>query len=323
LLTAYTFREGDQSANINAFELDRCGENGCNLRLLPSIPTWSPDGQQAIFADDPNGQLGFLSVGKRIILFDPSSSASNLGLFYGERDELLKDQPISEVSDLEDVGRGFAPFWIDEQTYGYLQNIDGRSATNLLLANTDDDTRTTLLQTSALQAALPDDTLQSLVMRYALPHPTNPQILFVIAFDSGRRYAHVFTFDRQTEEVSWLMASRIQARRREYQHELSVSGDGRYLVLSGFSNNNIDSLHVKNVLQVYDTQNNQTVPFITTSTNFNPISTYDWSQDGHWLSIILDVNQLALYAPEQDYLRIIAFDFDSCTSPVWVNQTTE
>ncbi len=316
LLTTFTFNANNDSADIVAFRLDACGENGCESQILPSIPIWSPDGTLSLFSEDPNKQLSLLQMDHRIVLFDPSQRDYNYELYRSEREDLFQPEPIISVKDLLPVGQGFAPFWLNENSYGYLQPYANGSSSRLIVANSSNSSETIVLQSDDLLAALPQDvTAETLFIRYVLPHPTDPQRLFIVAFHRPTSKAHVFSFNLATEEILWHLQAGY-----EVNHALSVSPDGRFLALLGNDAQRVlNPDNQSDVLQIYAVEQNRSLPFPTIAPGFAPISTIDWSADGNWAALLMDNDILALYAPEYDYLQIIPLNFGDCSSPAWIN----
>ena len=103
-------------------------------------------------------------------------------------------------------------------------------------------------------------------------------------------------------------------------HTLSISPDGRFLVLTGNDINDPDRRRENVLLQVYDYAKGKTTPFLSIGADFPPFPTYDWSADGRWLAMMLDHNLIGLYAPEEGALHLIDTSEDRCTSPSWINR---
>jgi hypothetical protein len=320
-LLAYVFPPNGQDADITLFDLNGCvGGEGCSSQILPSIPAWSPDGSQAVFGDQPNAQLGLLQSDRRTILFDSSSAAQNLTLYHGDRQILIADEPVTEVADLTEMGQGYAPFWLDNETVAYVEREDNsfsRPAQAIVLTPAGEDSPQTLLNTDDLLQVFPGPAFVERLfwIHYGMVNPIDPDMLFVAAFDAWDQQAHIYSYGRSSGEVKHLMSAGYTAN-----HTLSLSPDGRFLVLTGNDVDDPDSRRENALLLVYDLANGETMPFLTIGADFPPFPSYDWSADGQWLAMMLDRNLVGLYAPQQGALHLVETNAGNCTSPSWINR---
>jgi hypothetical protein len=146
-------------------------------------------------------------------------------------------------------------------------------------------------------------------------HPTNPDLLFVIAFGAWDQQAHIFSYDRVSAEAQYLMSAGYAAN-----HSLGLSPDGRFQVLTGQDVDDPDPDRNNALLLLHDLARNETTPFLTVAAEFPPFPSYDWSADGEWLAMMLDANLIGLYAPQDGALQLVETRAANCASPVWVNQ---
>jgi len=320
-LIAFVFPPDGRDADITLFDLTDCREEeGCASQILPGIPIWSPDGSQAVFGDQPNLQLGLLQTAQRTILFDSSAATQNLSLYHADRQTVMGDEPVTMVADLTGIGQGHAPFWLDSETVAYVALANGRfsrPSQEVVYTPAREDNRQTLLSTDDLLQVVPDPaSIERLFwIHYVMVHPTDPDKLFVAAFGAWDQQAHIFSYEQSSEEAKHLMNAGHTAN-----HTLSLSPDGRFLVLTGNDVDDPDRRRENALLQVHDLASGDTVPFLTTGADFPPFPTYDWSADGQWLAMMLDHNLVGLYAPQQGVLHLVETSATDCASPSWINR---
>ena len=320
-LLAFVFPPGGRDADITFFDLDTClEETGCTSQILPSIPVWSPDGSQAVFGDQPNSQLGLLQYGQRTILFDPSAATQNLSLYHADRQTLMEGEPVTEVANLNSIGQGRAPFWLDNETVAYIPREEGRFSRpdqEVVFTPVGEDNPQTLISSDDLLEVYPDPApVERLFwIHYVTVHPTNPNLLFVAAFGAWDQQAHIFSYDHSSGEAKHLLNAGYSAN-----HTLSLSPDGRFLLLTGNDVDDPDRRRENALLQVYDLANDETFPFVIIGADFPPFPSYDWSADGHWLAMMLDDNLAGLYAPRTGALHLVQTTASSCASPSWINR---
>lgn len=315
LLTVYTFSRNSEVLNMVLLQLDQCDGSDCPTYRIPGVPTWSPDGTQALVSGDLSTQLTLLQLDKRTVSFDSGRPLIGIPLFRAGRDALLQPA-VPDTADLRRIGSGYAPFWLDNETYGYVMAQPGLE-TAVMVASTRDDQSETLLEAAALQAALPQgDSAANLVIRYVLVAPDDPQTLYVVAFDPSVSQAHVFAYDRAGGSVQWLMQHGNTAA-----HSLGLSPDGRYLILSGLEARLQTSRRASPQsaqLLLHDRDTGRTIPFETVTPFFGPMVLYDWTADSRWLSFMSNGSTLALLQPETNYLQLVQLTDDGCTSPLWL-----
>jgi len=320
-LMAFVFPPDGRDADITLFDLTDCkGEEGCASQILPGIPIWSPDGSQAVFGDQPNLQLGLLQSAQRTILFDSSAATQNQSLYHADRQTVMEDEPITKVADLTGMGQGHAPFWLDNRTVAYVALANGRFSRPSQEVNytpAGEDNPQTLLSTDDLLLVVPNSaSIERLFwIHYVMVHPTDPDILFVAAFGAWDQQAHIFSYERSSGEAKHLMNVGYTAN-----HTLSLSPDGRFLVLTGNDVDDPDRQRENTLLLVHNLTLGDTTPFLSIGVDFPPFPAYDWSADGQWLAMMLDHNLVGLYAPQQGALHLIPTITTDCTSPSWTNR---
>jgi WD40 repeat protein len=298
---------------INRVDWPTCAAGDCALEPLGGYPVWSPQGTDFLMLPaETLGQEPFV-VNGRTILFDPSLNASEWSIYRGNG-----QPPTTSLNSLTYVGTGYAPFWLDESTFGYIWQIplsSDSSRHELVLMSTTDETPQPILSQSELQLALPEENSFTVPhMRYVMPHPHQPGLLFIVAMGSDRQ-VFIFSYDVQADDLQFLLDTGLGD-----EHSLGFSPDGRFLIVTGpeedqqlFSNQRSD-------IYLYDLDTGQIQTFAGTNSGFAPANTYDWSADGQWLVIAQENQTMALAAPAYGYLQLIPHDLGNCSNAVWMNQ---
>lgn len=319
-VVAFTFPGGGTEAAIVSFDIANCTTDSCAGRTLPGVPIWSPNGERALFLIDPDAQLALLQTELRTVLFDERALTPLLEFYVGSRDELMSGEEVTRIRDLQPVAAGQAPFWLDNQTIGYLtggENRLGRTS-NLVVQPLDGGSEPqTLLTLDDLLAALDEETGSTRMwwIHYAMVHPQNPEILYVVAMNADKRDAHVFEYIRADGAITPILEARYIAN-----HSLGLSPDGRYVVLTGMESGDIDQGEENALIQVYDALSQKQFTFLSLAADFPPFSTYDWATGGDWMALMLEENLIGLFAPATNELRLLETPPGVCAAPAWINR---
>ena len=294
-------------------DLDDCGET-CAWASVAGIPHWSPDGERAVYSGDshsyPNPLL--IANGRAVLL---------------ETTEPIPDQPLAlgsgdagQIDTLIPVGQGYSPFWLDDETFGFIRRIDEQGAVprdevELVLAGVDDLSPQTVLIGSDLMQFLPDENrLRRMTLAYVVTNPHWPGKLFIVARDDVAEEAFVFLYDLATG----LPELRLTAR-ADFNHSLGFSPDGRYLVLTGTGYRPSDPDSNLAPLLLHDIAANRTIPLLARLPYFLPSVVYDWSSDG-LLAVALDDNLIGLIDPDSGGVRLLGHNQGACTSVAWLEE---
>ena len=147
--------------------------------------------------------------------------------------DLMEGEAVTAVADLTNMGSGHAPFWLDNETVGYVALANGRfsrpgQAIEYTPAGQDDPQ--ILLSMDELLKTMPDPASVERIfwIHYVMVNPADPNLLFVVAMSGWDQQAHVFSYDRASGDVQHLMQNNYSA-----DHTLSLSPDGRFQVLTG------------------------------------------------------------------------------------------
>jgi hypothetical protein len=316
-LIAYVFDTDSDEPTITWFDLQNCNESeGCTARVLPGIPTWSPNGEQALFT---GSQFNLLNKELQTIMLDRGTNSFDYPIYIGERSQLLEGEPPTRLDELSVVGRGHAPFWIDNDLIGYVAG-DGdpiiRQSSRVMVTTVDQNTPQLLFTLEEIVEGIEEslDVTRFYWIHYVMVHPDNPNQLFVVVLSTHNRRAHVLSFDRTTKAVKQLMSTGFRAN-----HSLGISPDGRYLVLTGVNEEDPDPEALSTSMQVYDLERGEITPFLIPTSDYPPFPPYDWSLDGQWLAVMLGKGTVGLFGPDQKLLQLLKPPPGECTTPVWMN----
>jgi len=282
-LLLYTFNFSERATTYSLLDPNACDAGDCRYDLL-GAPLLSPDGRRTLLVDSQN----------RLWLGNEQGQA------------------------LRPAGRGVAPFWLDDETYGYahLAGSLTRPPSEIVAASAVTGALTILLPLADLQAAVPAGVeFDRLSIRAIAAAPADPDTLFIALApaedDQGETAtgALIFSYHRRTGAV---------ALRLQLDHYLSpfnpllFSPDGRWLALQSFARpKTLWQLHL------HEVATRQTR--VLTSSYIFAFPGFDWSADGRWLLRVED-GFLHVLAPAHDYEQMIVHDFPGCNFAAWINK---
>ena len=262
-------------------DLDDCREDACSMSYLPSWPLWAPDGRSTILMEiKPDNPLA------------PQPTQLWLGDAEG--------QVVAEL------GQGYAPFWLDDSTYGYVR-LDSNGRSEVVTADIADNAPHVLLMQDGLRRQLPDsDDLAALFIADVQIQPTNNDRLLVTVITTEQDRTFLFRIERQDEQTH-----RVTHVLDEVAFVGSAySPDGRWLVLNTIARGSGE--HTLTLVTSDDfVTDNQLVLDSTVPVN------YDWTADGQWL-VINYPGFAKLITPGYNYQRIIPHVFGNCERVAWV-----
>jgi len=308
-LVNYAIEPDDGPMMASLVDLGDC-DGRCAEEPLPAQPTWSPSGRSILYTGYDAGFPTMLlaTSDSRYTLIDSSDSDN--------------DQPLRLAVDgsdeLQPVGEGYAPFWLDEATYGYVRHTAGDEPglsgnTEVVLASLDEPRLQVLISAEELAHLLPEDNrIRRLTIGYVAVHPAQPNTLFIVGLEDLEYRAFVFRYDLTTR-VPELRAQLLYG----LNHSLSFSPDGRYLVLTGQDRDDATG-DDHGALLLHDIAANRTTPFLTRLPFFLASAVYDWSPDGRWLALAMDDNLVALVAPDEGQVEMLPHTAGACTSVAWL-----
>jgi hypothetical protein len=320
-LTAYVFGSDSDEAIITWFDLQDCSETGgCSGRELPGIPVWSPNGENALFTDNPGNQFDLLPRQLLSVMLNQGNLRFADALYLGERSQFLEGESLTKADELPSVGSGHSPFWIDNETIGYVTGesdpINHPSSQIMATAVNQNDPRVLFTLRDIPEEILESfDPMHIYWIHYVMVHPENPDQLFIAVFYSQNMSVHVLSYNLDTNEAKFLMSAGFHDN-----HSLGISPDGRYLVLTGVDEDDPDPTVLNTLMLVYDLELEKIIPFQALTSDFPPFLPYDWSGDGQWLAIMLDQDTVGLFAPENMQMQLLKTPSADCGTPTWINR---
>ncbi|MBE2221101.1 MAG: hypothetical protein IAF02_06150 [Anaerolineae bacterium] len=291
-------------------DLQSCAESACDLLPLPGLPTWSPDGKRTLISNKnifDAGGIAFWRNG-RMVIFDATQPPAYTGFWLGD----ALGQLPAEKAEVEVIGNGYSPFWLDNDTYGYVRQHPETGDAEVVVQSVTGDALETVVTLAEIQAKAPDKALALANIRYVITHPAHPDKLFVVALDALGQEAYVFMVDRVTGDLNLRIQSKIQL-----DHSLGFSPNGRWLVLTGYQDEAIG--RTTNFI-VLDLENNETQTYTSNLDGLTLTPLYDWSADGNWLLFVINNRVLSMVAPEYKYQLVQLHNQGYCPSIAWINR---
>jgi hypothetical protein len=255
-------------------DLDSCAGAGiCALQDLPGWPVWSPDGRSSLIMQE---------------------NLSNL--FVPQETQLWRGDADGQI--IAEIGTGYAPFWLDGQTYGYVR-VGANGHGEIVTAAVNDDAPQLLLTIEGLFGRLPgpDSPLPAFIANVQV-NPANPgTLLITILRENDTILVHIERGDRRVLIVN--DASVFTA----------FSPNGRMIILD----KPLDQTGRRVLTLTHNLTEfgQQIVP-----TNGNSIN-YDWTADSQWL-LISHPGFLKLVTPGRNYFQLVPHEFGTCERVEWV-----
>ena len=315
------------SRRYGLFDPEQC-RDGCPFEPFPGIPTWSPDENEVIALHQSSG-----------------GALARNHLFYLRHD----DATHTGEAEWEPLAEGLIshPFWLDNETVGYLEtqeryvempvfNATDSSSTIRRRVRGEREIRVHSIATGqegrVLAAA---DLLQELEqnppdleMIWAAAHPLREDALLTLATAPEWGGSYLFAIQKP-DDGSWmegeprirLLGDIAAAPQIASSAEPHVSPNGRWLSLV-VPWNDTERGASGDRFWVFDLREEQTVlnvrAYIPQDRAFpGGRGFYNWSPDGVWLARLID-GAVDLFAPESGTRRPILHDFDRCTSVTWI-----
>lgn len=272
----YGFDFTRRQTQLRLLEMDTCDSSGCASDTLETVPRWSPDGRRTVLQQDSNKLW--------------------LGDADGNRERL--------------IGFGSRPFWVDNETVGYVQ---WNAAEPGIYVRPLDGKLELAAPFSAFAPLLPEGvTAANLLVRDVVPHPDDPNRLFVLLtiFNRGNveRGALLTLVDRTSGAVS--LRYHLPYSLPLFD-PIAFSPDGRWLTMRTLARTS-----ERSQLVLHNVDTGETEAWTTYYSAGQP--GYDWSADGRWL-VRPEQGYLHLSAPGHDYQALIVHDFPSCSFAAWMS----
>ena len=260
----------DPDRRFNAFlvaEMAGCLQEGCDWQRSTHQPMWSPDGRYLI--------------------------RSGTGNF------LYLTETYSDLQPYWYMDSGTAPFWLDNQTFGYAQQSPDGQLRAVVLASVGYAERQISIGASQLLSLLPPNAILSSTIE-PLVHPVDPNLFFLAV--QGIRSDNpiptfVFVGMRNPRQLQLLFAADDVL-----PGSFTISPSGRWL-----------SMSTAEGLLFHDLLRNETevLPYETSA---NPVA---WAPSGDWL---FTSSGSLLLAPADDYRQVALGDGNTvtCSDGAWL-----
>ena len=287
-----------------------CNGRSCAGTVALEMPTtWSPDGEHTLFRRELEGSRS------------PPAADDMLWLGDGEGVALRR------------VDEGFYPFWIDDDTFGYLaipaepQRADAFNY-DVIIRNVDEHEASEgierpVLTTAFLEDLLPDDYQAQelgLFVNHVLVHPARPQTIYLVA-SRFIRYGEampqysilLFALDWQTGEATL----RIPTEQVQWTTFPEFSHDGRWLAYVAY-----DPLTGDGVVAMHDLEQDAGQAsgwqhtFVAGNDYVTP--TFEWSQHNGSL-LLVDQGVLHIVQPGTWAEWQLTPPVPGCSQAVWAN----
>lgn len=307
-VTTYSFAVNPNNTGPQAqfFDLNTCTESGCRQFNLPGTPYWSSNGRYALIQSFNDFDfLGQLS--DRGVFLVPSPT--NYQIFLSDVANITNQTTFIEIE------RGYSPFWLDNERFGFVKQREGSTISELYTATVTAPEPRLLLTSTALQNAVPSDQSSTAWhIGYAMALPSQPEKLIVVANDD-RNLGHLFFFNQETNGVRY--GTRLDIT---YSHQLVVSPNGRYIAASFLPNP--DNPVVRD-LKVIDLQTGSERLFPLGQNFAFPARMFDWSLDAEWLAIKAEINAVQVLHLPSGNRTVLQHPNVPCTAVSWITPFSE
>lgn len=314
------------SRRYGLFDPERCSD-GCSFEPFPGIPTWSPDGNE-VMALHQSSREGD-AYDRLLYLRHEDAGHTAEGAW----------EPLAE-------GLVSRPFWLDNETAGYLEaqwryaqipvfNATDSSTTIRRRVRGEREFRVQSVvtgQEGRVLAAV--DLLEELgqkppdlEMIWAAPHPLRGDAFLALAMAPEPGSGYLFEIAKPAGSL-WTesdpeirLLTEISVTASDWSLESLVSPGGRWLTFVIWGWDPVREEGVDRVW-VYDLEEEHAALF---AYGYYPegrmlndrVGLYDWSPDGEWLARLID-GAVDLFAPASETRMLIPHDFERCTSVAWI-----
>ncbi len=314
-LVVYDIEEGEDLPVVVLVDLDSCLAGDCSRTTLVGSPIWSPDGSKLLIVDSAwLGQVAYLT-GTKAFIFGAMEDMEDQGLWRAEIRSASGDGSV----EIKRLGEGKAPFWIDNDAYGFVRSSPDSSVgilSEVLVASSLEAEPLVIFDSNALRPALPDGVDEGVIrFKHTAVSPAFPNLVFLVAeIGSGR--AFVFSYDRESGEILARFEAQLPGG-----IAFEFSPDGRWLMLNGYfyETSPLTGQAAEAVLFVHDIAANETQQFAVEFAEMTFPSVFDWNEDSRWLAIASGNRGITLLAPDYDYRRVIPREQGNCPAMFFIN----
>jgi hypothetical protein len=275
-------------------DLEECSNTGCQLYTISGLPEWSPDGSQMILE----------------LLQQTENTRENVGLSRIDK--------AGQVAHVWGQGSAFAPFWLGEEEYGYIQSGEQAGVYAALVA--DDEPQLLLSGEDLLQTLPEDERPDSFAIQEVLPNPANRNILAITTYfrDQNGDGSHLFLWNRPSGELT-LVASLDQV----FAGLAVWLSNGEWLSVPTFPTSSpVGGLNLTYSYYLYHVSGEGESIVLTPNQDLG-FQLPDRSIDGRWL-LLLNNRYIELVAPNQTitgnrpYRRLLTHNFNNCHNALFI-----
>lgn len=284
--------------------LESCEDGACELSDLAGFPVWTPDG---------NSSLVLIGA----------------DLFIGDRGGV----PLVRI------GRGFSPFWLTNDIFGFVRLKEGRSIEGLemelVLRSSITGKEWIITNSAGLLDSIGAVSSRTFRIMYVTANPNHANQIIVAGtpVTGGVEQFYVLGLTLNGDVATLptglsLYSSEVLLSLDDLPvgdpttltptgyPPFSITPDGRWLVVTRFA----DSITNTWVLYLHDIDQNETKVLTLNYPAYPaPFPFFDWSADNQWL-VLVDNGFLRLVAPDYGYERIVTHDFAACRYPAWIDR---
>jgi hypothetical protein len=285
-------------ANYGLLDVPGCLQEECHLDTLPGYPVWSPDLTHMILLKTNDDQAHMAQARGQLILADHAG-------------EVIKV-----------IGDGYSPFWLDDETFGYVTDAsDGRR--NAILTGKIDQADTEVLLTTADLTAVTSGTQPLRMIDFVAVHPQNPERLLVVTIDAEsdeetfdwfkekQPGATFFFYDLEKKETAMIHSFAVDIG---FLRSYRLSTNGRFLLLGEGAEYRPTTVHI------LDTGTGESTILPLQAKFLDSIYWYtDFSFDENWL-LVMDEGFIHLLLPGTDYQQLLIPTTGKCETAVWINK---
>ncbi len=312
-LAAYAFSNQEDlnsGPRTLIYDFENCNENACNPVEGIGYPVWSPNGKNVLFLPFNNFDFPTRIADGRIW---HSGVRAPFNLHLGLEVMPPEDEQDFPQYDTDIIGFGYAPIWLDNDTFGYIETDVERTESSFIVQSVNNlDRIQTMFTAFEIQSILPNNgnINRNIQLSYVVPMPNDANQLLVMVSGRGAS-GHLVLYDLLTDEFTYVM--RVA---NSFQHLSAISPDGAYIAAA---TNNDDDLLMRQVGIFNTTTGEIQYGFLKTTSFFLGLS-MDWSSDGEWLAVESALNIVQLFHMPTGQKYLLEHPHRSCDAISWLDQ---
>jgi hypothetical protein len=257
-------------------DISNCNSQDCSPIPVDGALQWSPDGDHSIYVDMSDG--GAIKVG---------------------------DESGREVAQ---VGEGRDPFWISNDTFGYIRT---GSTSDVVSATLGSDPQV-ILAMADLTQVITDTSIADFILIRVATHPKDQQSLILMAGNRTGNQIYVAAYDMSNDSFESIFMVDVPATGLV---SVGFSPDGRWVVMKSPAPSREGQSTLFNLV-LYDMEKGEYLVLLPVKSTVSP--SFGWSVDGRWLFQLSD-GVLIFTAPGEMYQHLVLHGLHSCRGASWTN----